>query len=701
MVSKRTHQPGAEGAPLLANELVQGLTSGVGVARGVHDRGTSNRLVGTIAVALLVACVGTAGSIALVAKNSGNFVTHASALGSASTDVDPMEATTRPMSAYGTIDSNSPLMALASSEDPLDAASAQVLSDLQTPELVPRLDANLREIEAAEFGSASEGRKKSKKKTHPDPLSSLFDPLDSLMEIAAEELSGDEIEPEPVGLDEYAEDLEQEYVEEYEAEIKHPRRVRAAPIETAQPTQPKSLVQTEVDDAIEVEMQRLDDAQRVMDDEHVAKDRKVAQGWERKRRVSKKDLSVNDSELERMATLLDPIQTTAAAIETVTQPTQSTAETYPAQTATTQPDRTANSEVKDRYAMAASAALANAAASGESLSTVATAQPGFTAPVGEAVTLNGDGHDGSWWEMIEGQARSGRGEQPPVQGDQVAVQGSVEQGDDKQIVTTTSAIQTGTCDFKRCDAGAGPQVVDNLCVVDGGLGCLGKTGCRFCKAGGVGDPNVPTCPPCVCAELAIGGCAQPTSSAYSASSVATRTSAVAGVGFNAPDLVLAGVPAGFVAAQMPHVTLDSNVHTAASGESEAENSETDSSDVDATHANEPDSPEFSLAGVEWLLTPFGTFESCVDRCAREKKVCSDEKWPESFGDFVSVVGATAPEDGRDSICAQVLQQDVSRHCAHSVVALSGRCYFQSMHRAPSCTTEEDSHSDCQHFCPCV
>ena len=51
--------------------------------------------------------------------------------------------------------------------------------------------------------------------------------------------------------------------------------------------------------------------------------------------------------------------------------------------------------------------------------------------------------------------------------------------------------------------------------------------------------------------------------------------------------------------------------------------------------------------------------------------------------------------------AQVLQQDVSRHCAHSVVALSGRCYFQSMHRAPACGTEEDSSSDCQHFCPCV
>lgn len=113
------------------------------------------------------------------------------------------------------------------------------------------------------------------------------------------------------------------------------------------------------------------------------------------------------------------------------------------------------------------------------------------------------------------------------------------------------------------------------------------------------------------------------------------------------------------------------------------------------------SPAFSVAGVEWLLTPFGHLESCTSRCGRTGKTCSDDQWPRTFGDFVSVVGATAPEDGRDSICAQVLQQDVSRHCAHSVVALSGRCYFQSMHRAPACGTEEDSSSDCQHFCPCV
>ena len=58
------------------------------------------------------------------------------------------------------------------------------------------------------------------------------------------------------------------------------------------------------------------------------------------------------------------------------------------------------------------------------------------------------------------------------------------------------------CDFARCDAAAGPQVVDETCVSLGGLGCIGKTGCRFCKAGGVGEPGLALLRAALAAEAA-------------------------------------------------------------------------------------------------------------------------------------------------------------------------------------------------------
>ena len=109
---------------------------------------------------------------------------------------------------------------------------------------------------------------------------------------------------------------------------------------------------------------------------------------------------------------------------------------------------------------------------------------------------------------------------------------------------------------------------------------------------------------------------------------------------------------------------------------------------------------FSVAGVSWLLTPFGFLESCAERCARAHMRCDDTRFPSSFQDFVSVVGATNPESGRDDVCASVLENDPSRHCVFPLYALSGRCYRQP-NRAPSCVTAEDAHADCQHFCPCV
>ena len=68
------------------------------------------------------------------------------------------------------------------------------------------------------------------------------------------------------------------------------------------------------------------------------------------------------------------------------------------------------------------------------------------------------------------------------------------------------AAAAGACDFARCDAAAGPQVFDETCVSLGGLGCIGQTGCRFCKAGAIGEAGLATCPPCVCQAMGVAGC---------------------------------------------------------------------------------------------------------------------------------------------------------------------------------------------------
>ena len=80
-----------------------------------------------------------------------------------------------------------------------------------------------------------------------------------------------------------------------------------------------------------------------------------------------------------------------------------------------------------------------------------------------------------------------------------------------RVAASGEAVLTGvgTCDFTLCDVNAGPQYVDSVCTVDGGLGC--KTdGCRFCLTDNDPnvDPNLPRCPPCVCAEMGRTGARQ-------------------------------------------------------------------------------------------------------------------------------------------------------------------------------------------------
>jgi hypothetical protein len=554
MATSRAHVPGAEDAPLLVvNEPVQGGTDvvRVGGRESSRGRGTSMRVVGTIALALVVAFFGTVGSAALAANGSANLVTPGSTLGGAKQvggAGDPMEGSgERPMSAYGTMDEDS-LSAIVDATDPLEKQNTEAKSAARkdTPKLVPGVDEHIPTRGVTVDGgdaAAIETKKLGAKKL--DPMDALFDPLDSLMADAASGFPQDSNTP----------STESSTATRAKKNTKDQTHDLDA-TESESPYMKQSKIQSDVDDAIEIEMKRLDKAAREMDETRLAKatasmkggthaasekkhEAKKRSGKESTRSEKKPTTSSKKSDETLEETTAGVAESVAAAVQANVTPLPSvTTATVSPTTATSHAnpsphdvDRTANSDVKERYARAAEAAISGDVA-GVVLnlamaSPTSIASADGSATVGEAVTLVGDGHDGSWWRMIEGQARSGRGEEPPVaQGvgvagdvDAVAVRGTADG------IVGGPIASTGTCDWTRCDKNAGPQVVDNVCVENGGLGCVGKTGCRFCKAGMVGEAGLPICPPCVCAAMGVEGCS--VAAAYSSAAVTATASAQA------------------------------------------------------------------------------------------------------------------------------------------------------------------------------
>ena len=240
---------------------------------------------------------------------------------------------------------------------------------------------------------------------------------------------------------------------------------------------------------------------------------------------------------------------------------------------------------------------------------------------------------------------------------------------------------------------------DETCVSLGGLGCIGQTGCRFCKAGAIGEAGLATCPRASARRWASRDARSGGAGADGALRMGGVGKAEATTATNDFD---GGVPvdvASRVVAAPAALTTEGAVRASSEALTRPDEAEAQTSAEAAAAAATPAAP-FSVAGVSWLLTPFGFLESCAERCARAHMRCDDTRFPSSFQDFVSVVGATNPESGRDAVCASVLETDPSRHCVFPLYALSGRCYWQP-NRAPSCVTAEDAHADCQHFCPCV
>ena len=610
MTSSRTHAPGAEGAPLLASDLASTPVKPP-LGRADRDRVTSARLVGGVAIALIVACVGAFGSIAVAARAggaAGAVVTSASALGSVTPQdsaVDPMEASgARPMSAYGTIDEHSPVMR-ALGEDPVEAAAAAFLDD-----------ATLGERERPGPDASSDAPRTDAPRTDPEPQMS---------------------------------------------------------------SSSAASVQEDVDSQIEIEMRRLDEAARAMDAERAtrrARDERTAADAEP---AGPGGRGSNAAELaggarassSKKATLRDedaPSDDADDAFAAKKHKRRAARDSKDSK-ARASPTPVVVSETKDRYARAVDAALAS------------ETDASTDASIGSASVST----DLSALNVLE-----------PVQGGSTPINqaSSVPSGG------FVPAAAAGACDFARCDAAAGPQVFDETCVSLGGLGCLGQTGCRFCKAGAIGEAGLATCPPCVCQAMGVAGCASGGAGADGDLRMGGVGKAEATTATNDFD---GGVPvdvASRVVAAPAALTTEGAVRASPEALTRPDEAEAQTSADDAAAAAATPSAPFSVAGVSWLLTPFGFLESCAERCARAHMRCDDTRFPSSFQDFVSVVGATTPESGRDDVCASVLETDPSRHCVFPLYALSGRCYRQP-NRAPSCVTAEDAHADCQHFCPCV
>ena len=627
MASSRRHAPGAEGAPLLASDLASTPVKPP-LGRADRDRVTSARLVGGVAIALIVACVGAFGSIAVAARAggaAGAVVTSASALGSVTprdSAVDPMEASgARPMSAYGTIDEHSPVMR-ALGEDPVEAAAAAFLDD-----------ATLGERERPGPDASSDAARTASR-TDPEP----------------------------------------------------------------QMSPSAGSVQADVDSQIEIEMRRLDEAARAMDAERAtrrARDERTAADAEpagpggrgsnaaelaggarasssKKATLRDEDAPSDDADDADDAFAAKKHKRRAARDSKDSKAREPREPREPRELERASPTPVVVSETKDRYARAINAALAS------------ETDASTDASIGSASVST----DLSALNVLE-----------PVQGGSTPINqaSSVPSGG------FVPAAAAGACDFTRCDAAAGPQVFDETCVSLGGLGCIGQTGCRFCKAGAIGEAGLATCPPCVCQAMGVAGCASGGAGADGDLRIGGVGKAEATTATTATNDFDGGVPvdvASRVVAAPAAFTTEGAVRASPEALTRPDEAEAQTSaDAAAAAATTPSAP-FSVAGVSWLLTPFGFLESCAERCARAHMRCDDTRFPSSFQDFVSVVGATNPESGRDDVCSSVLENDPSRHCVFPLYALSGRCYRQP-NRAPSCVTAEDAHADCQHFCPCV
>ncbi len=298
-----------------------------------------------------------------------------------------------------------------------------------------------------------------------------------------------------------------------------------------------------------------------------------------------------------------------------------------------------------------------------------------------------------------------------------------------------------TCNFNVCDAKLLYSMYDPVCKQSGGLGCLGDTGCRFCKTDHQ-DESIsyeegwPRCPTCICDKYSIEGCvggAPAVPAGTAAQPQATQTQSLAAQpraeyedheyadeSIPTPPVTPAAQPvvqpmpqpaAQQPAAQpqeaaqpqqpeqpaapaQPPVNVDPG-RFAAAGMGAME----ESGPVDAI----PSEWRITAAGVEWVQTEFGKLQTCQERCTMVQKSCVEHSWPNNMNDLRDVASRTTAADGKGGVvaCKEILMNDKTEHCG-GVAALSGRCFLSPSHgHLPASCTYAPKNSDCTHMCPCA
>ena len=672
MPPPRMHAPGAEGAPLLATER-DAASRGVDARADRAPPSRATRLALAATATLLVGAGAIAVSSDAARAVAAGGIARAFALGDPADAPDPLEADgTRPMSAYGKIAADSPLMDPSRPDDPNFDPTTVV-----EPDAVPGADEGIPEVEVidddVDADEAAVGLAASAFLSQTTPSLSLS----ATDAQAVQDDVDDQIEREMVNLRRAAARVQG--VETADMGKQHETREKAKRPKASSHKKTSRKASEPEPEVSEPEVSEPEASEPEVSEPEVS-EAEVSEPEVSEPEASSADeaaiASAASNARERLNSASSVKTQYAANVDAALRGSRPVAAAATTTTTTTTTPGVRNA-LKREDASGAFVAAAGAAVPDPSASSSSSASASV-ATTGEALPMTGDGTDGSWWRMVEGQARSGRGEPPAWVPD--------------------PNRPPGTCDWNVCDKNAGPQYVDQICVDDGGIGCRGNTGCRFCRMEGDDkNPEWQYCPPCVCDEFQTPGCKSPGSTGSSPAALAARERAAAE---QHPEMVAVAKRAtnDLHDANAPVVLADA---AAAIGEDEIpEGAIVVNGEVAVVPATPAPAPE-RLNGVAWTLTGFGKFESCNARCERAQMRCSDDHWPDTFAEFVEVVAHTTPEDGRDGVCTQIVQQDVSRHCAHSVVALSGRCFFQSMHRPISCDSEEDYHSDCQNFCPCV
>ena len=298
------------------------------------------------------------------------------------------------------------------------------------------------------------------------------------------------------------------------------------------------------------------------------------------------------------------------------------------------------------------------------------------------------------------------------------------------------------------------QMYDPRCVKGGGYGCVGSTGCRFCKNDRNSadhtlgfDKNWETCAQCVCDKHGITGCSGGTSAPTPSMPTPAPTPTPTPVTPTEKSEPTAknhanSVPWSGVAQkpqpepeQTPTQPQPEPEQTPTQPQPEPEQTPTQPEQTPMQPEPEQtpapvddgvnDHPErFAAAGmgamqesgpvqplpvphritregIEWVETKFGALQSCTDACQEISKTCADHVWPGDMNAFRDVLSrASLPNDENVVTCNEILLSDETDHCG-AMSRLSGRCFLSPArgHLPASCGTAQ-KHSDCSSICPC-